>query len=331
MSTAPPLEQAATAATTHSRLEHFPVSFFAIVMGLLGLTLSIHVTETRFAMGNMASMAMLLGSILVFAAISATYLLKAVRYWPAVRDEWRHPVRIAFFPAMSISLLLLATAFMAPGPAPARILWLIGVALQAVMTLSVIANWIGYRAFQPAHLSPAWFIPAVGNIIVPVAGARLGYMEISWLFFSAGLVFWIVLLTLVMNRLIFHDPLPARLVPTLVILIAPPALAFVAYLQLGGGLDPFARVLINIAYVFAALVVTQIGKFRTLPFALSWWALTFPVAALALASHRFADLAGSAFHAALGTALTALLAAIVLYLVCRTIAAMRAGQICVPE
>ena len=32
-------------------------------------------------------------------------------------------------------------------------------------------------------------------------------------------MFWIVLLTLVMNRLIFHDPLPDRLVPTLVILI----------------------------------------------------------------------------------------------------------------
>lgn len=179
MSTAPPLEQAAPVAATHSRLEHFPVSFFAIVMGLLGLTLSIHVTETRFGMGNMASITMLTGSILVFAAIAATYLLKALRYWPAVRDEWRHPVRIAFFPAMSISLLLMAAAFMAPGPAPAHILWLVGVALQAVMTLSVIANWIGYRAFQPAHLSPAWFIPAVGNMIVPLAGARLGYTEIS--------------------------------------------------------------------------------------------------------------------------------------------------------
>jgi hypothetical protein len=112
----------------------------------------------------------------------------------------------------------------------------------------------------------------------------IGLREISWLFFSAGLVFWIVLLTLVMNRLIFHDPLPARLLPTLVILIAPPAVAFLAYTRLTGDIDAFARILLNSGYVFAAIVATQIGKFMRLPFALSWWALSFPVAALTIAS-----------------------------------------------
>jgi tellurite resistance protein len=34
-----------------------------------------------------------------------------------------------------------------------------------------------------------------------------------------------MLLTLVFNRIIFHDPLPGKLQPTLVILIAPPAVA----------------------------------------------------------------------------------------------------------
>lgn len=331
MSTQPAAEQAAPADATPQRLEHFPISFFAIVMGLMGFTLALHATETRFQAGQVASVAMLALSSAVLVAIAAVYILKAVRHWPAVADEWRHPVRIAFFPAMSISLLLLATAMMTQNPALAHLFWLAGTASQAVLTLSVIANWIGHRPFQPIHLSPAWFIPAVGNIVVPVAGARLGYVEISWLFFSAGLVFWIVLLTLVMNRLIFHDPLPGRLVPTLVILIAPPAIAFLAYLQLAGELDGFARVLINAAYVFAALVITQIGKFRTIPFALSWWALTFPVAALALASYRFGAVAGSAFHANLGTALTALLGLIIVYLAFRTLAAMRAGKVCVPE
>ena len=332
MSTQPAAAPGAPAEVPPQRLEHFPISFFAIVMGLMGLTLALHATETRFQAGSVASEAMLAFASAVLATIAVVYLLKTMRYRHAVVGEWRHPVRIAFFPAMSISLLLLATALMAPLPDLAHVFWLVGATAQAVLTLSVIANWIGHRPFQPVHLSPAWFIPAVGNIIVPVAGVRLGYVEISWLFFSAGLMFWIVLLTLVMNRLIFHDPLPGRLVPTLVILIAPPAVAFLAWLQLNGGvLDPLARILINAAYVFAALVVTQLGKFRTIPFALSWWALTFPVAALALASYRFGALANSAFHANLGTALTALLAVIVVYLVVRTLKAMRAGEVCVPE
>ena len=40
-----------------------------------------------------------------------------------------------------------------------------------------------------------------------------------WLFFSAGMLFWPVRLTLVFSRLNFHDPLPGRLYPTLAILI----------------------------------------------------------------------------------------------------------------
>lgn len=48
---------------------------------------------------------------------------------------------------------------------------------------------------------PAWFIPVVGNIIVPLAGVRFAPAEVSWFFFSIGLVFWIVLLAIVMYRL----------------------------------------------------------------------------------------------------------------------------------
>ncbi len=124
----------------------------------------------------------------------------------------------------------------------------------------------GNRAFQTIHISPAWFIPAVGNVVAPIAGVGLGFPETSWVFFAAGLIFWIVLLVLVMNRLIFHDPLPGRMVPTLAILIAPPAVGFLAWLQLNGGvLDGFARLLYAATLVFLGLALTQAGKLRRLP------------------------------------------------------------------
>ncbi|MDE4134869.1 SLAC1 anion channel family protein [Phaeobacter sp. QD34_3] len=309
------------------RLAHFPVPFFASVMGLSGVTLALHTAGF-----DGISLVVLGLAVVAFAVLAFVYTLKALRHPAAVAAEWQHPVKLAFFPAMSISLLLIATALRPVLPELARIVWLVGALAQGALTLAVLSNWIGHRSFQTIHMSPAWFIPAVGNVVAPVAGVALGFVETSWLFFSAGMIFWLVLLVLVMNRLMFHDPLPGRMVPTLAILIAPPAVGFLAWLQLNGGvLDGFARFLFGAALVFFALAATQVAKLRGLPFALSWWALSFPMAALTIASFRFGALSGSAGHEVGGYVLLALLCAIVAGLVWRTGLAIARGEICQPE
>ena len=221
-----------TAVDTHladlPRLAHYPVTFFAIGMGMMGLTLAIRSAERAFDLGQTASTIALALAVAMLVAVAIGFGAKALLHPAEVKAEWNHPVRIAFFPAISISLLLLAAALIEPMPQLAHAVWLAGTALQGVLALAVISAWIGHRSFQQGQLTPAWFIPAVGNVIVPLAGARLGYTEVSWLFFSGGLIFWLVLLTLVINRLMFHDSLPGRMVPTLMILIAPPAVAFTA-------------------------------------------------------------------------------------------------------
>lgn len=316
---------------TEDRLENFPVTFFAIVMGMFGLTLATHAAEGAFHWNSIPSATILAASATMFAGILLIYAAKFALHRTALMAEWNHPVKIAFFPTISISLLLLSTAILPHHRQIAEAFWWAGTLVQGALTLAVIGNWIGHRSFQQAHLSPAWFIPAVGNVIVPVAGASLGHDEISWLFFSAGLIFWIVLLTLVMNRLIFHDPLPARLMPTLVILIAPPAVAFIAYFRLTGEIDAFARILLNVGFVFAAVVVTQFRKFSQLPFALSWWALSFPVAALTIASFVYGETTGSQAHQFVAGFLYAALIVIVVGLLVRTTGAIRRRAICVPE
>jgi len=320
-----------TAPQTATRLEHFHVTFFAIVMGLSGLTLALHAAERALEMTALASDIAYYVTGAVFLVITGFYAAKALRHGAAVKAEWQHPVKLAFFPAISISLLLLATASLGRSDALAEVLWLIGAGLQAVLTIAVVSGWIGTRAFLHGHLSPAWFIPAVGNVIVPIAGSQLGYADLSWYFMSVGLIFWIVLLTLVINRLVFHDPLPGRLQPTLVILIAPPAVAFVAWVRLTGEVGPFGLILLNAAYFFTLLVAVQLPRIIRLPFALSFWALSFPFAAVTIASFVYAGAAGSAAHQAIGLALLAVLAAIIAGLVLRTLRAIGAGEICKPE
>lgn len=241
-------------------------------------------------------------------------------------------MRLAFFPTITISLLLMATALSGHNELIARVIWLVGVVGQGVLTVAVINGWISHRSFEVGHLTPAWFIPAVGNVIVPIAGVDFGYVETSWAFFAVGMMFWGVLLTLVMNRLVFHDPIPGRLFPTMVILIAPPSVAFVAYVKMSGGsIDNVARVLIYIGFFFAALVLAELPKLAKLPFSLSWWALSFPLAALAVASFLFARLEQSGFHQAVGSVVLVIVSGVVLGLIWRTGLAIARREICQPE
>ena len=323
--------EAAEDTAAEPRLKHFPISFFALVMGLSGLTLATERLEKTLGLDHNASLLLLICATAAFAVLAVFYGLKVMRHFDAVQQEWNHPVRIAFFPAVSISIILLATAALPFSTRVAFVWWVIGSTLHLVGTLSVVSAWISHRTFETPHLNPAWFIPAVGNVLVPLVGSQLGYIEVSWFFFAVGVTFWIVLLTLVFNRLIFHAPLPERLFPTLVILIAPPAVAFVSYVRLEGALDPFARILYYAAVLFFLVLVIQLPRLVKLPYALSWWAYSFPLAAITVATFLMAELSGVQGFLLFGYGLFAGLVAVIGLLVVFTVKAIVNHKVCVPE
>jgi tellurite resistance protein len=325
-------DPAPTPPPASSGLQHFPISFFAAVMGLAGLSIATHRIETTLGAAARASLTVAAVAALVFIVVAAIYLLKAMRFPDAVAAEWKHPVRLSFFATVSISLILLSLAVLPVLPALAQPLWMAGSALHLYATLVIVSAWIGHRSFETLHLNPAWFIPAVGNILVPLPGVAFGYVEISWFFFAIGLMFWIVLMTLVFNRLIFHHPLPERLLPTLMILVAPPAAAFLSYQRLTGGvLDPFARVLFYAAVILFLVVATQAYRLVRLPFALSWWAYSFPLAALTTATAVYAHAIGSYAQTIAFFGLYILLCLVIAILAVKTFGAIRRGEICRPE
>ncbi|MFP4640063.1 MAG: SLAC1 anion channel family protein [Guyparkeria sp.] len=319
--------------TASNRLPHMPISMFAIVMGLAGLTLVLQHAERAWGLPSGIALTSVVIDIAVFAAIAVAYLSKWVRYPAEVRGEFNHPIRLSFFPAISIGLILLATATFRMWPSLALAFWVSGVVLHLLLTLTILSRWMHQTHFEIHHSNPAWFIPVVGNILVPLAGVPLGFETISWFFFSVGLVFWPVLLTILMYRYFFHAPMPGKLMPTLFILIAPPAVAFIAWgsLHPGEGLDDFGRVLFSFALFITLLLVWQMRHFIRLPFALSWWAYSFPVAAMTVATIQVAGHTGSAFWNALGLILTVILSMLIALLLVMTLRAAGRREICQPE
>ncbi|WEN42291.1 Tellurite resistance protein TehA [Thauera sp. GDN1] len=178
-----------TATTSHHvRLAHFPVALFSTVMGIAGLTiawLKAHHTggvpvEIGVALRWLAS-ALYLFLLLMYGA-------KLLRHPEAVKADRAHPIRLNFFPAISIGLLLLSIGWAQDAPAGARWMWGIGAAVHLIFTLFAMSSWIHHTHYDIKHANPAWFIPVVGNIIVPIAtfemSARSGqvfYAGLSWL------------------------------------------------------------------------------------------------------------------------------------------------------
>ncbi len=321
----------ATPADTGSRLRHFPVSFFAMVMGYAGLTLGWKRAEVLFQPWFAVSCWLELLTAIAFVAVGVTYLQKVLAHRADVLEELRHPVKVNFFPTLSVAIILISLMIVERYFVAARVLWIVGTTAHLAFTVFVINAWIHRPGLELAQLNPAWFIPAVGNVLVPIAGVRFGHPELSWFFFATGVVYWVVLLTLVMHRLIFLPALPERLQPTLFILVAAPAASFLGYVALSGAVDGFARILYYAAVAFALLLASNAMRFLRARFYLSAWAYGFPTTALTVATLVMAQMTHEPALAWLGAALLALATVLIAALTVRTAIGLARRELLVPE
>ncbi len=312
-------------------LQYFPITFFALIMGMSGLTLAWQKAQAVLGLDWDVALLLLGVTATVFVLLIAALVLKSLRYIEAVKAELLHPVKVSFFPAISISCMLMGAAFATRAPAFGQLLWVLGAVAHFGLTLYVIGAWMGRGTFKIQHMNPAWFIPAVGNVVAPIGGVGFGFFEVSWFFFSVGMLFWLVLLTIVFNRILFHDPIEARLMPSLFILIAPPAVGFVSYCHLQPELDNFGRFLFFAGLFLTFLLISQFRRFLNLPFALSWWAYSFPSAAMTIATFVMYERTQVAGYQTLAIVFLAAMTALIAYLFWRTLRVTWAAKVFLPE
>ncbi|MDV7340001.1 SLAC1 anion channel family protein [Terasakiella sp. A23] len=313
-------------------LQHFPITMFATTMGLSGLSIATY--EMGWMLGSPNGtlfQTMAFGTLIIYLAILATYTLKSLKYPQAVLSDWSHPIKISFFPAASISLLLLGAAFFPINEGLSFVLWATGTFFQFFLSMAIINSWIDHGRYEIIHSTPAWFIPAVGNIIVPVVGVEHATAELSWFFFAWGILFWMILLTLIINRLMFHAALADKLLPTLFILLAPPSIGFVSYIQLTGELDIMGRLIYYWAAFFFFLLLSRIHKLARLKFSMASWAFTFPLTAFTSATFIMSKLTELEWFSYAAQALYLATFAIISFLFVRTLLALFKGKVCLPD
>ena len=238
-------------------------------------------------------------------------------------------MKSSFFATISVSFALLASVALGQFAPLAEPLWIIGALTQLLVMVLVLNAWVYRETLQPVHASPVWFIPAVANVVIPLAGVPLGYVEISWWFFAVGILFWGVLLTLVLARLLFVQPaFPEQLAPTLCVFLAPPAVGFISWVLLtqqfadGRSLDVIGHLLFGLAVFFALFLLSQVHRFARIPFYMSWWAFAFPTAAFATACLIYQSFVPHPAMTALAGTAVVVTTALVFWLVLRTLVAI---------
>jgi tellurite resistance protein len=325
-----------------SALQYLMPGWFATVMGLCGLALAWH--RAQGVLGDLAAVVSLLAGLLA-AAVAVLLLVASIWRWQrhpqALAEDLRHPVRHAFVAALPVSVLLLATVGVAhDGPAGNlaglwQTLWWLGSLGQLWVTA-----WVLGRGLVPAgtaagglwsSVTPVLLIPVVGNVVVPLAGLPLGHPLWSAAQFGIGAFLWPVVITLVLVRRVAHGPLPDRLLPAWFITIAPPSVIGLVALQMSAPL-PVVTALWGVALFFLLWLAPMARRIAGQPFGVPFWALSFPLAALATLTLRLsAMLPGTGALQTLAVVLLAAVSVVVLWLCVATVRGLRDGSLLAPE
>lgn len=313
-----------------TRLQFFPVMMFAIVMGLSGLTIVFQKAHEILNINKIFGNILVFVDTIIFAIVLLFYILKLFKYFDEVKKEFSHPIRINFFAASAISFLLVSIVYQPINLQVSGSLFFIGTTMQTFFTFYTIQFWIN-KNLEIVHSNPAWFIPIVGNVLVPVAGVGIIDNNFLMYYFSVGMFFWIVLTSLLINRIIFHNQLANKFMPTLFIFIAPPAVSFIAYVKMTGEFDIFASILFNLALFFSFLLIFMYKNFLNLQFFISWWAFTFPLAAVTIAAMLAFTKTNLIFYNFLAYFFMIITSAVVIIVAFRTLQYMLKKEICIME
>jgi len=317
--------------STKRSLEYFPVQLFAVIMGLSGLSIVFAKAYHLVDMPYWIYITMLLIDTILFFGIFITYMFKWLIYPNAVKKEFYHPIKSSFMATISISFLLVSIAYYDFAPTISILFWYIGTPLQLLFTLIVMRYWIG-NDLQVVHSNPAWFIPIVGNVLVPVIGVESAPIWVSIFFFALGIFFWLVLFTILMYRIVFHHPLAKKLIPTLFILIAPPSVGFISYFRItNGSIDVMSMFLYFIALFTLFLLLFIIRMFDAKEFFISWWAYTFPLASITIATLLIYMALGTSIAYWGSIILIVLTTSVIGFVAYRTIQELKKEKICIAE
>ncbi|RDH80492.1 C4-dicarboxylate ABC transporter [Mycolicibacterium moriokaense] len=332
--------------TELARLKNFGPNWFASVMGTgivatAGATLPVHVPGLR-GFTHIVWVAAALLLVVLVVAVSIQW----ARHPTVARSHARNPQMTHFYGAAPMALMTVGAGALLTGKdligerAAVDLAWVLWTAgtLGGLFTAATIP----FLMFTQLNVEPdaafgGWLMPIVPPMVSAAAGALLiphmaeGTGRTTMLYgcyamFGLSLVAGLIIITMIWSRLALFGTSGTTRVPTLWIVLGPlgqgitaagllgATAALAVRPELASAMDVFAVLFGVPVWGFAVLWITLATQLtvrtlrRGMPFALTWWSLTFPVGTFVTGTTQLANHTGlPAFRVAAALAYLVLL------------------------
>lgn len=313
-------------------LRHFGPNWYATVMGTAivanaGVGLPLRLPGLRTVCTAVWAL-----SAALLAVVLAARAAHWIHHRDQARAHLADPAIAPFYGCTSMALLAVGIGTLTVGEAvigkpaavaTAAVLFtagtLVGLTAAAVVPYLMVVR----QRVAPSAASPVWLLPVVspmvsaslGSLLVPQLPAgqwREGMLLASYAMFGVSLLATLIILPMLISRLIHHGPLPLALTPTLFLVLGPLGQSTTAVNKLadvapGAIQAPYAEGLGTFAVIYgvpvmgfallwlllAGATVARAAR-EGMPFAMTWWAFTFPVGTCVTGAEGLAHHTGQA-------------------------------------
>jgi tellurite resistance protein len=284
-------------------LLRMPNTAFGISMGLAGNAIMWKAAgDADFVTDLMnpasANMVLWFASFIVAVMTVFTYLYKIIFNFEMVVMEFKHPVRIHFFNAPNLTLLMLSIGIPKAIEASSvclQILFVVGLSFQFGITQCVYEKWMFSSERNISQAKPQFFLSVIGWFLLTILGqqadiAAVWGIAIPSFCFGIGFFMYVMVTVNVFNGL--HRNINNKGSPALTLLMAPPSVAAIALDGLDGDTSEFnivAQAVLGWAILLCLLLLRLGPRIAENPTEVgTYWAYVFPLAALSSACLKYA-------------------------------------------
>ena len=264
-----------------------PASFFGMPLGVIALGIAWQVATVIWGMPAAIGDALVVAGSALWAVLFVRYLAKWIWQRASAASEFEHPVQCCFVGLAGVVGSLASIGLAPLAPTLSVVLFVIGAAWTLLFALYRTGElWQGDRS--PEATTPILYLPTVaGSLVTASAATAQGYAAWGQLAFGAGMFAWLAIESVLLHRLYTAPAMAPALRPSLGIQLAPPAVAAVAYLNVGGGTpDLVAHALVGYALLQALILLRMWPWIRAAGASPAWWGFSFGAAALPTAAMK---------------------------------------------
>lgn len=314
---------------TNMIIQNFAPGWFAGVMGTGIVAITSYFYATSFPWLKGLAITVWVLNMLLFGILIVPWALRFILYRKETLSDLREPVTGQFYATMPIACLVVAADLLIIGidnlaPNLAIVLakgfWICGALIALVFSVVIPLLNFTSRVARIENVNPAWFMPPVSLIVIPVPGAKLivywpeGWQQVmlivNYVSWGSGFFLFLLLEAICLYRFICCPPLLGKLAPTAWINLGPIGVGTIALLNLASASTPFLGEYAEPVLTLFALFLWGFGfwwiisaicltiyylRNNDLPFSLAWWAFTFPLGAYTGATYLLATFLNSSF------------------------------------